>query len=496
MWGYMKNLRLFLSNEDGNFAIMFSVVSAVLAIGVAAAIDISGMHKSQAELQNHLDSAALAAVIEIARNDENYNSEGQGNTPRNQAYKDVVIKVLETHGVDLKGAVPDVVVRDNQLMVNATIPYDLQFGGVLNKPSTDISAISEVVLPGGGAAVEIALVLDNTESMNFDGKMTALKNGVRDFIEAIEETDSGSKIALVPFARYVDVGEDKRNEPWLNVPVEFDTDRTWQQATHTGGTCTIENRTRFEDGVEVTYEANICTGQTTTYEEMTQVVESRWIGCVGVRANGLHMEDGSYGISTSKIPGLLHKNPYEATGLGWDLESWCPHTITPLTDDYDMLNSQVGHLYGTDRTYIPIGLNWGRRILSPQVPFSEADTVDPKRQIMILMSDGQNTAYLDDSIDGFETIPYIEDLSTSQQQSEDVPPGTDADTAALCEVIKAEGTEVYTIAFKVENAVTRSLLMSCASSPQNYFDAGTNTSLVESFKNISENLETEIRLVR
>lgn len=492
----MKKLRLLLSNEDGHFAIMFSVVSGMLAIGVAASIDILGMHKSQAELQGHLDSAALAAVIEIARSDINYNSEGQGNTPRNRAYKDVVLKVLETNGIDLKGVVPNVIVQDNQLLVNATIPYDFQFGGVLNKPSTNISAISEVVLPGSGAAVEVALVLDNTESMNFDGKMTALKEGVREFIGAIEDSESGSKIALVPFARYVDVGVDKRNEPWLDVPLEFDTDRTWQQATHTGGTCTLETRTRFEDGVEVTYETNVCTGQTTTYEEMTRVIESRWIGCVGVRANDLHLEDDSYGISTSKIPGLLHKNPYEATGFGWDLESWCPHTITPLTDDYDMLNSQVGHLYGTDRTYIPIGLNWGRRILSPQAPFSEADTVDPKRQIMILMSDGQNTAYLDDSIDGFETIPYIEDLSAAQQENGDVPPGTDADTAALCEAIKAEGTEVYTIAFKVENAVTRNLLMNCASSAQHYFDAGTNTSLVESFQNISENLETEIRLVR
>ena len=78
--------------------------------------------------------------------------------------------------------------------------------------------------------------------------MGALRQGAYDFIDAIEESDSGSKIAIVPFARYVDVGTDKRNEPWLEVPAEFDTDRTWEQATHTGGTCETVTESVYDDG--------------------------------------------------------------------------------------------------------------------------------------------------------------------------------------------------------------------------------------------------------
>lgn len=487
-------IKSYTANTGGNFAIMFGVVAAVLGLGVAIAIDVSSMHKAKSELQSNLDSAALTAVVEVAKNGTNDDNQGGGND--DDYYKSIVLKSLMSNGYDLGSVTPNVEIRNGSLFVSTRIDHPLQFGGLLGKSNTGVYAATEVSLPGNGTAVEVALVLDNTESMNFDGKMTALKQGAREFIDAIEESDSGSKIALVPFARYVDIGEDKRNEPWLNVPAEFDTDRTWQQATHTDGTCTPQTVTTYNDGEEYTYESQICVDQITTYEEQSRVIESRWIGCVGVRSDGLHLQDGSYNMVSEKIPGLLNKNPYEVTGLGWDLESWCPDTVTPLTDDYDLLDEQVGHLYGTDRTYIPMGLSWGRRVLSPQAPFTEADTVNPKRQIMVLMSDGQNTAYLDEPGAGkFETIPYIEDLSSSQQQNGDIPPGTNEDTAALCEAIKADGTEVYTIAFKVKNAVTRNLLTNCASSPTNYFDAGSNDSLIQAFKTISAGLQTEIRVM-
>ena len=489
----MSIFKKYLSETSGNFAIMFGLGSAMLAMGMAAAIDLTGMHGAKKSLQENLDSAALLAVIEVARSGVQDENAGGGNDDR--AYKDIVMKALDTSGVDFDPSTLVVELRDGSLSVTVNKDHDLMLGGLLNKSSTDIGAQSIISLPSSGAPVEVALVLDNTESMNYFGKMDALRQGARDFIDAIEESDSDSKIALVPFARYVDVGEDKRGEPWLEVPAEYDTNRTWQQATHTGGTCQIETRTRYNDGIEETYETNVCTGQTTTYETMSTIVESRWIGCVGVRSNGLHLLDDSYTTSTTRIQGLLHNTPHEVTGFGWDEKSWCPHTLTPLTDDYAELDLEIGRLYGTDRTYIPIGLNWGRRVLSPQAPFTEADTVNPKRQIMILMSDGDNTGYLEDE-DDHESIPYVQDLRSQEQADGVIPPGTNEDTAALCEAIKSEGIEMFTIAFRVENSTTESLLMNCASSPQHYFDADSNESLVQSFQDISESLETEIRVIR
>ena len=489
----MSLLKSYIENKNGNIATMFAFSSLFLGVGVAAAIDVTGMHGAKKNLQENLDSAALLAVIEVQRSGVQDGNSGKGNDDK--TYKDIVIQALDASGVDYDPSTLVVELSGGSLSVTANKNHDLMLGGLLNTSSTNIGAQSIISLPSSGVAVEVALVLDNTASMNKYGKMEALKEGARDFIEAIEGSDSGSKIALVPFARYVDIGEDKRNEPWLAVPAEFNTDRTFQQATHTGGTCHTESRTRFNDGIEETYDTEVCTGQTTTYETQNTVVESRWIGCVGVRSNGLHMLDDSYVTSTTKIQGLLDKVPHEVTGYINDEVSWCPHTITPLTDDYAELDLQIGKLYGTDRTYIPIGLNWGRRILSAKAPFTEADTVNPKRQIMILMSDGENTGYLED-IDDHESIPYVQDLTSQEQADGVVPPGSNEDTAVLCKSIKEEGIEMYTIAFRVENNITQNLLRDCATSPQHYFDAGTNEALVKTFTQISESLETEIRVMR
>ena len=157
----------------------------------------------------------------------------------------------------------------------------------------------------------------------------------------------------------------------------------------------------------------------------------------------------------------------------------------------------VGGLFGTDRTYIPAGLIWGQRVLSPQAPFTESTNTaaDPKRQVMILMSDGQNTAYLQGG-DEHESIPYVQDLSQKEQADGEEPPNTNQETAALCTSIKAEGIEIYTIAFQVEDAQTKNLLRKCASHPRNFIDAASNQALIASFENISESLEANIRLMR
>lgn len=493
----MLGLKSYLVNKDGNFGIMFALTVSMIGFGVAAAIDVSAMHGAKEDLQNNLDSAALAAVIEVAQNGIDDGNEGDGNDE--SYYKAVILESLETHGYNVGAVDPTVVIENGSLWVETTRPLNLMFGGLLNKSSVNVTASTQVALPSSSQPVEIALVLDNTNSMNPNGKLTALRMGANEFIDAIEESNSGSKIAIVPFARYVAVGEDKRGEPWLEVPAEFDTNRTWQQGTHTGGTCQIETQTRWRDGFEEEFDVNVCTGQTTTYETMSAVHESRWIGCVGVRSGGLHMTDGPYTSSETRIQGLLHKIPHEVVGAPIDVESWCPRRLTPLTDDYGLLRTEISELYGTDSTYIPAGLIWGRRVLSSEEPFMETDTVNPKKKIMVLMTDGLNTSLLDTSatsVSEYTAPPYVRGLTADEQEAGVVATQANDDTASLCDVIKAEDTELYTIAFQVTDPVTLSLLQNCASTGRHYFNAESNEALVETFREISTGVGGDIRLMR
>ena len=477
---------------------MFGGGGAVVATGMAVALDISGMTSMRQKLQTNIDTATLSAVIQVAT-DDSRSSDNADENSKKKAYEDAVLAALSAHDFDLKGSTPVISIDGGALTVEAKIPYDYRFGGLINKKSSNINVLSKVSLPTSGAPVEIALVLDNTDSMNPDGKLAALRVGANEFIDAIEVSGSGSKIALVPFARYVNVGEDKRGESWLDVPLEYDTDREWQQATHTGGTCADEQRTRWVDGFEETYTTNVCTGQTTTYETRTRVEESRWEGCVGVRSDELHMTDGPYTTASNRIPGLLNREPHQATGLGWDVDVFCPRQITGLTDDYDMLHIEIAELFGTDTTYIPLGLSWGRRVLSAEAPFSETDTVNPKKKIMVLMTDGNNTSRLDTSAQAegdYNAPPHIYQFSEQEQEDGIEPVQANADTAALCEVIKDEGTELYTIAFQVTDPITLDLLQNCASTGRHYFNSTSNEALVETFAEISTGLGGDIRIMK
>jgi len=487
-----------LSNEDGNFAIMFAVGGAMLATGMAFALDIAGMTSMRQDLQSNIDMATLSAVVQVSTDKTQSNANGDDNS-RRQEYEDAFKGALKANGFNLNGLSPTFSTSSGALTVEASIPYEFRFGGLINKKSTSINVLSKVSLPTSGAPVEIALVLDNTRSMLEDGKMDALKTGAREFIDAVENSESGSKIALVPFARYVNVGRDKRGEPWLEVPFEYSTEITWQQATHSGGTCTEETRTRWVDGVEEEYTSTRCEDQTTTYEEKSRTEETSWQGCVGARDDGRHLTDGPYTSIDTRIQGLLMRQPYQATGLKYNVDTECPRPITVLTDEYDMLRQRVVELYGRDTTYIPLGLNWGRRVLSAEAPFTETDTTNPKKQIMVLMTDGDNMARINTGPQAeanYNAPPYIYSFSEQQQEAGKVPEQANADTAALCETIKNEGTELYTIAFQVTDPITLNLLENCASTGRHYFNSTSNEALVETFDNIASGLGGDIRIMR
>ena len=112
----MRNFKSLISNEDGNFAIMFGIAAAMITVGMAMAIDIGGMHKARAELQNSLDSAALAAVVELSLVDNDTNNQHD--------YNDVVLEFLTANGNDLMGAIPSVYTEAGALFAEVTVPYN------------------------------------------------------------------------------------------------------------------------------------------------------------------------------------------------------------------------------------------------------------------------------------------------------------------------------------------------------------------------------------
>ena len=474
----MLNFKNYLQDTSGNFSLMIAAGALALTAGVGAAVETANMTRVKNQLQSQVDIATLAAASAPVSNQEEPD------------YATLAYEVMIENGYEAAHGKPLATADGGYLDIAATLNYEGLFTDLLGGKTFKVSASAQSTLPSIGP-IELVLALDNTLSMAHDGKMGALKIGAGKIVDAIEASNSGTKVGIVPFARYVNVGE--ASGSWLDEPTEYDTDRTWQQATHSCESYSYQDRTETRDGVDYTYEEEICNGRTTTYETQSTVIESRYIGCVGTSDKPNHLDPIS---AINRVEGLLDIQPYEATGLSWDTNSWCPLPIRPLDDDYYEIGRHINEMYPTDVTYMPLGLLWAERLLDRTVAFTQDPKEEGKRQVMVVMSDGKNTSVIRNDEyheNHLFAPPYI--FYDYNDHDIDVD-NTNDDTRLLCDRIKDKGIEIYTISFQIGDQAAVELLEECASSPLHALEAGDNDALISSFEQIGKSLSANVRLTR
>jgi len=132
---------------------------------------------------------------------------------------------------------------------------------------------------------------------------------------------------------------------------------------------------------------------------------------------------------------------------------------------------------------MPAGIMWGRRVLSPQVPFEGGREADEVRKIMVLMTDGKN------SMHSRRFGDHVASLPSNQTPTENLDI-TNEETSLLCELAKEDGTEIFTIAFEVNDSTTRGMLEACATDSSKYFNATNSAKLIDAFEEITDSLIT------
>jgi hypothetical protein len=373
-------------------------------------------------------------------------------------------------------------------VVNATVkatytPVLLQLFGFNTLPLTLTSRVNRVT----DGSVELALVLDNTWSMSqaLDGtqsKIQVLKTAANDLVNTLMTPANAAyvKVAVVPYADYVNVGMSNRYMSWLNVPADSSTTSTQTCHTYTAKTVctggTIGTCTGSQDGVPYSYNCWIVPQQCTTvnvapYQSCSggNTTYYKWFGCVKniVQSGSLAMPD-----PITPYPGISQTS------------QTCLNPIQPLTNNASTVTSAINSLVVNiggykPETYIPSGLVWGVNTLSPATPFTEGAAYDSKnkmpRKTIVLMTDGANTLYLNSS--GGTSVGNASQLAK-----------TYADQAKVCDYAKSKGIEIYTIGFGVTDATALAALKSCATDGAHYFDAQSSASLLSAFKIIGGNL--------
>jgi hypothetical protein len=486
-----RTLKRFLTNKQGNFAMVSILAFPMLFAGVALSVDVTNGLRMQADLQNANDTAVMfsARYFQVEKKVPS-KTEVQAFLSANYSAEAKVISIEH----DTKNA---------EFILKSELTTKPLLMGFFNNGQQRREVLSKAKL-GVGGILEFALALDTTWSMNFENRLPGLKAAGAAFVNMLMDVkDRGATVrgGIVPFARYVNVGISRRNEPWMDVEKDSDTRKYETKCTTKtrNVSCLASKQVCWgasvinhpaqpkvcwnEDGQQVcsgpfaawteTKPAgckNECTKwKTETYQDCkTKLVSGElreWKGCVGSRDAPWNAKDDFQG---KKFPGLMNQT--------------CSPELLPLTDSRSALLAKIDGLWPQDNTYIPEGIMWGMRLLTAEQPFTEASGPSSNnaqsqthlnRKALIIMTDGMNT------------------IQASGKWHNDTSDSTvsDALTLAACAEAKRVGLEVYTVSFGNQVPVAvRTMLDTCASKASNNFHATTNDALVVAFKDIADQL--------
>ena len=440
-------LKTFAANRSGNFGMIAALLSIPLLGAAALTVDYVNAAGHKSNIQNAVDAAVLAAASSKKSTESELRVVAEGALLANLNAE--ARSTISISDFDLNS--------DGQVTMSVSGSLPSTFARIFNLNELDV-AVTAQAQRAGGQSLEIALVLDNTYSM-VGQKLSDLKVATEELIKTFEDQeDLDVKIALVPFSRYVNVGTKYRHESWIDVDPDTSTTKNVcykRKPLISKSGCRRETTTGMNDGIPTTGSREVCTSYTYGPEETVcsdRTTNIKWYGCVGSRDALLDITDTR---PDRRIPGLMNQS--------------CSASLMTLTDDYTTIRKAINSMSARYDTYIPAGIMWGWRVLSPQTPFSEGKSYsNDVRKFMIVMTDGSNTLS--------PSYPY--------HNGKD---GTYADKLMIkaCENAKTEGIEIFTVGVDVPNASTRDGLEACASQAKNAVAISDSTKLGETFQDIA-----------
>lgn len=454
-----------LSDVRGQVAITFGLTLVPILLAIGCGVDISRALVVKMRLGEALDAAGLAvggtAGLTNAQMTEMAQKYFYANYPGAELGTVTSLSVARVGN----GA--------GAIAVSGTAKVETTFMQLAGIEYVDVDVSVEVMREA--QSLDAVLVLDTTASMG-GNKLATLKTAATDLVKKLLVSPT-VKIGIVPFARYVNIGMQNRNIPGVSVPPDSNTCTTVnsQVTTCTGseqyqGTCTKQVNPRpgtcMVDGAPqsctvydtISYactktRGTNCTTTTVPKQQCTKLV---WHGCVGSRTPPLNASDENF---STPLPGLMNIK--------------CGRPLVQMTNQQATLLASIASFAASENTYVPAGLSVGWHVLTPRIPFVEATPANAEpapRRALVLMTDGANTVSL-----------------TSKGPLHNGSSRTAADslTKQLCANIKADGIEVYTVAFEITDAATKDMIRECASSPSNYFDASDPAKLLSAFEEIA-----------
>jgi Flp pilus assembly protein TadG len=205
--------RRFAGANDGNIAILFGIAVIPIISFVGAAVDYTRASSARSSMQAALDSTALMVAKDL--------SEGTINTSQIPTQADAYFKALYTNpeakSVTINAEYTQNTGSGSTILVKGSGNIETSFMRVVGFPTMDFKTNSTSTW--GMKRMRVALVLDNTGSMDSNGKMGAMKKAATDMItdlSAYSKKAGDVYISIIPFAKDVNVGTAKVDAAWIN----------------------------------------------------------------------------------------------------------------------------------------------------------------------------------------------------------------------------------------------------------------------------------------
>jgi Flp pilus assembly protein TadG len=498
---------MFACCTGGTIAAMFAILAPVMIGVTGAALDISQSYLVRQRLCSALDASALAAV---ASSNEEAKIKSELLEYFKKNYPDEAIGVA----ID-----PDVTVSTKDVFVKSTARYDTSFLRVFNIDEFNIYCETTVRREIQG--LEVVMVLDNTGSMSTNNNIGSLRTAANSFVDILFERTSDPnfiKIGLVPYANSVRIGRYglgmnpdgtvySNDHSIINMPP--DVSYTNNHNSQTGWYGCIVEHSRGDnlpnDHLNATYvpgsygqlwrhnngdwdgfgwDPSRNTNDASPYDVnddftgpwniyMKGDVEEEWVqertNCRRWRSNG-SCREWNY--------------RWVLDGYSWDKDTLpnngCPKAyILPMSSNQAAIKGRIADMDPHGATLGNVGMMWGWRLISPEKPFTEGVAWDDNRwrKAIVMMTDGENVR------DG--QYNYFWDSQKNQIGVSDY----NERFLSICNQLKAEGVLIYTITFYSNiSDTTKAFYRQCATSPEQHYDAPTQTDLIKVFEKISREL--------
>jgi Flp pilus assembly protein TadG len=449
----------------------------ILFLG-AMVVDITRVSLVNTQLAYACDAAAIAAV--------RYNATDMTANATKLFYANYR---QGSYGVNVTPTIT--IAPDNSYVeVSAQAQSPVLFNKLLGRNFLNVSGYSKVRREL--ASSQIALVLDVTGSMAYNGKIDGLRTAATNLVNTIFENNAtlpNIAISIVPYIATVNIGP--QHTSWISNPSQLSF-----------------------------FPSN-----------------NRWEGCVGAVDTGSNDDTDAPPSLTRKWPvyyaestyGALYSTPrdndwglnadgtlrvYQSiSGINVGPNRSCAPSLVALTNVKQTLINKINTFtlsnirYGAG-TFGNLGIVWGWNTISPRWtglwdgPVQPANNNVNSLKSIVIVTDGENNwtdqpGYnpLGDPITYAMTAATVSLSNRTRVNTLGVTsvsamnPLIDNRVTSLCTRIKNSGIQIFTVTFQVSSNTAKTLYTNCATKPEWAFQADSSQELYNHFSTIANQLK-------